>query len=94
MIIVLILAWIIHFWVVGNSDCLPLQCIFLVWCMAPSAYNGSQILYFRFIRPFILRYEKKIDSALDRATEAAKEGRYLSCDLECPPLMCPWFMSL
>lgn len=51
------------------------QCIFLVWCMAPTSYNGSQIIYYRFIRPFILRYEKKIDSAVDRASEAAREGK-------------------
>ncbi|XP_062612448.1 receptor expression-enhancing protein 5-like [Saccostrea cucullata] len=59
------LFWIPFYWL--------LKCIFLVWCMAPSSYNGSQVLYFRFIRPFILRYEKRIDSALDRASDAAKE---------------------
>ncbi|XP_061172066.1 receptor expression-enhancing protein 5-like isoform X1 [Saccostrea echinata] len=59
------LFWIPFYWL--------LKCIFLVWCMAPTSYNGSQMLYFRFIRPFILRYEKRIDSALDRASDAAKE---------------------
>ncbi|XP_034325935.1 receptor expression-enhancing protein 5 isoform X3 [Magallana gigas] len=59
------LFWIPFYWL--------LKCIFLVWCMAPTSYNGSQIIYYRFIRPFILRYEKKIDSAVDRASEAARE---------------------
>jgi hypothetical protein len=32
-------------------------------------------MYYKVIRPFILRYEKKIDTALDKASEAAQEGK-------------------
>lgn len=40
------------------------KCIFLLYCMAPSHWNGSIALYRGFIRPFILSHEKEIDSVL------------------------------
>uniref|UniRef100_A0A672ZPN1 Receptor expression-enhancing protein n=2 Tax=Sphaeramia orbicularis TaxID=375764 RepID=A0A672ZPN1_9TELE len=51
------------------------KCAFLVWCMAPTASNGSVLIYTRIIRPFFLRNEAKIDDAVknlkDKASEAA-----------------------
>ncbi|KAM3600412.1 uncharacterized protein V6R79_022986 [Siganus canaliculatus] len=51
------------------------KCAFLVWCMAPTASNGSLQIYNRIIRPFFLKNETKIDDAVqnlkDKASEAA-----------------------
>ncbi|XP_078127955.1 receptor expression-enhancing protein 5 [Sander vitreus] len=48
---------------------------FLVWCMAPTAANGSVVIYNRIVRPFFLKNEAKIDDAVknlkDKASEAA-----------------------
>lgn len=55
----------------------PIQCVFLVWCFLPISWNGSHILYYRFIRPFILRHQDRIDSALDGAKKAVDEGMFL-----------------
>ncbi|XP_077441101.1 uncharacterized protein LOC144063047 isoform X2 [Vanacampus margaritifer] len=38
------------------------QCLFLLWCMAPVAWNGSQILYNRVVRPVFLRHEATVDN--------------------------------
>ncbi|VUZ45174.1 unnamed protein product [Hymenolepis diminuta] len=41
------------------------KCILLVYLMIPGKYNGSVLLYNRFIRPYILKYENDIDKAAD-----------------------------
>ncbi|XP_029469767.1 receptor expression-enhancing protein 6 isoform X2 [Rhinatrema bivittatum] len=38
------------------------KCVFLLWCMAPFSWNGSQLLYSRFIRPFFLKHQHAVDS--------------------------------
>ncbi|KAJ8278727.1 hypothetical protein COCON_G00057930 [Conger conger] len=40
------------------------KCLFLLWCMAPVAWNGSHILYTRVVRPFFLRHEAAVDSVV------------------------------
>ncbi|KAM7409416.1 hypothetical protein PAMA_001075 [Pampus argenteus] len=37
-------------------------CLFLLWCMAPVAWNGSQIIYNRVVRPAFLRHEATVDN--------------------------------
>ncbi|KAK6179878.1 hypothetical protein SNE40_012132 [Patella caerulea] len=59
------LFWIPFYWL--------LKCVFLVWCMAPIPSNGADMLYKKFIRPFILRHQEKIDKALDEAKETIQE---------------------
>lgn len=48
---------------------------FLVYCMAPTASNGSIVIYNRIIRPVFLKNEGKIDDVMktvkDKASEAA-----------------------
>ncbi|KAK1806140.1 hypothetical protein P4O66_012849 [Electrophorus voltai] len=59
------------------------KCLFLLWCMAPFSWNGSRVLYLRFVRPFFLKYESAVDSVFSdlsgRAVTAAemvtREGR-------------------
>jgi receptor expression-enhancing protein 5/6 len=59
------LFWIPFYWF--------LKCVFLVWCFMPGAWNGSLLLYHRFIRPFILQHQDRIDTAIHEATEAVSE---------------------
>ncbi|XP_018419947.1 PREDICTED: receptor expression-enhancing protein 6 isoform X1 [Nanorana parkeri] len=40
------------------------KCAFLLWCMAPFSWNGSQILYSRFILPFFLKHHQTVDSVV------------------------------
>ncbi|XP_068090120.1 receptor expression-enhancing protein 6 isoform X3 [Hyperolius riggenbachi] len=40
------------------------KCAFLLWCMAPFSWNGSQILYTRFIRPFFLKHHRTVDGVV------------------------------
>ncbi|XP_076443724.1 receptor expression-enhancing protein 5-like isoform X2 [Babylonia areolata] len=63
----ILLFWIPFYWL--------LKCLFLIWCFAPTAWNGSSTLYYRFIRPFILRHQSNIDKALDDAREAINEAQ-------------------
>ncbi|XP_063003024.1 receptor expression-enhancing protein 6 [Elgaria multicarinata webbii] len=58
------------------------KCVFLVWCMAPVSWNGSQLLYHSFIRPWFLRHHQTVDSVLsdlggraaDIASAASREA--------------------
>ncbi|KAK2835086.1 hypothetical protein Q5P01_015570 [Channa striata] len=38
------------------------KCLFLLWCMAPMSWNGSQIIYNRVVRPIFLRHEATVDN--------------------------------
>jgi len=49
------------------------KCMFLVWCFAPVSWNGSNLIYHRFIRPQYIAHGGKIDDAISRATASAKE---------------------
>ncbi|XP_053484647.1 receptor expression-enhancing protein 6-like [Ictalurus furcatus] len=54
------------------------KCVFLLWCMAPVSWNGSQLIYTRVVRPFFLQHEAALDSMVKdlsgKAKSAAKEG--------------------
>lgn len=41
--------------------------------MMPTERNGSVVIYNRVIRPFVLRHQKQIDSAMSRAVGVAGE---------------------
>ncbi|NXX57547.1 REEP6 protein, partial [Scopus umbretta] len=59
------------------------KCLFLVWCMAPVSWNGSQVLYQNVIRPCFLRHHQTVDDvlgnlstkALDAASSVTREGK-------------------
>ncbi|XP_051231626.1 receptor expression-enhancing protein 6 isoform X2 [Dicentrarchus labrax] len=38
------------------------KCLFLLWCMAPMSWNGSQIIYNKVVRPVFLRHEAMVDN--------------------------------
>lgn len=46
----------------------------MVYCFAPAKWNGSIAIYQKIIRPFILKYETKIDDIIDRGVQRAKDG--------------------
>ncbi|NXL68070.1 REEP6 protein, partial [Chordeiles acutipennis] len=58
------------------------KCLFLLWCMAPVSWNGSQVLYQSVIRPCFLRHHEAVDSvlgsisskALDAASTVTRQG--------------------
>ncbi|WAQ97772.1 REEP5-like protein, partial [Mya arenaria] len=59
------LFWIPFYWL--------LKCMFLVWCMCSASWNGSDMIYTRLIRPFVLKHQKKIDETLDKAADKFKD---------------------
>ncbi|XP_051239437.1 receptor expression-enhancing protein 6-like isoform X2 [Dicentrarchus labrax] len=48
------------------------KCLFLVWCMAPVTWNGSEILYNRVIRPFFLKHQATMDTMVSDLSSKAK----------------------
>jgi len=50
-----------------------IKCLFLVWCFAPVSWNGSSVIYHRFIRPQYIAHGGKIDEAISKAAASAKE---------------------
>ena len=59
------------------------QCLFLLWCMAPVAWNGSQVIYNKVVRPVFLRHEATVDNmvsdlsgkAMNAAESLTREGK-------------------
>ncbi|CAN9502453.1 unnamed protein product [Ophioblennius macclurei] len=49
------------------------KCLFLIWCMAPVSWNGSDILYRQTIRPFFLKHEAKMDTMVSELAAKAKD---------------------
>lgn len=47
------------------------KCIFYVWLMMPTEYNGSLILYRRVIRPKFIQYQPGLDKLLSNARDTA-----------------------
>ncbi|KAK2153352.1 hypothetical protein LSH36_300g05076 [Paralvinella palmiformis] len=62
-----------NFYISDPTASKPLKCIFLVYCMLPTNWNGSLKIYYRIIRPFFLKHQKKVDDALDKAATTAQE---------------------
>jgi receptor expression-enhancing protein 5/6 len=58
------LFWIPLYWFI--------KCVFLMYLMAPTSWNGSISIYYKLIRPLALRHEKKIDTGLGRAVDAGR----------------------
>ncbi len=69
---------IILFWIPFYNF---LKCAFLVYCMAPTSWNGSIFIYNNFIRPFVLKHEKEIDQVIGRVTDMASEAKGLAGDV-------------
>ncbi|KAF5300909.1 hypothetical protein FQR65_LT09072 [Abscondita terminalis] len=60
-----IVGWFPMYWL--------LKCIFMVWLMIPTDFNGSIILYEKVIKPYYLKHHSTIDNTINKAQqEAAK----------------------
>lgn len=59
----IIVGWIPIYWLV--------KCIFFIWCFAPLEENGSVIIYNRILRPRFLKYESRVDTAINNLTDKA-----------------------
>ena len=46
--------------------------------MSSASWNGSDLIYNKAIRPFVLKHQKKIDDAIDQAADKLKDGRLSS----------------
>jgi len=60
------LFWIPFYWF--------FKCLFLIYCMAPTSWNGSLTIYSKFIRPFVLKHQKRVDEAIGKAAEVAGDA--------------------
>lgn len=49
------------------------KCVFLLWCMAPIPGNGSSVIYYNVIKPFVNKHEKDINKVIDAVKEEASE---------------------
>lgn len=47
------------------------QCLFLLWCMAPMSWNGSQFIYDKVVRPVFLRHEAMVDNMVSNLSGKA-----------------------
>ncbi|XP_026869994.1 receptor expression-enhancing protein 6 [Electrophorus electricus] len=50
------------------------KCVFLLWCMAPISWNGSQIIYTRLVRPFFLKHEAVLDTVVKDLSGKSKSA--------------------
>jgi len=46
----------------------------LVWCIAPSANNGSSVIFARVVYPLFLKFGKHIDDSVDKARDLFSVG--------------------
>ncbi|XP_020288031.1 receptor expression-enhancing protein 5-like [Pseudomyrmex gracilis] len=58
-----IVVWFPFYWL--------FKCVFYIWLMVPTEYNGSLILYRRIIRPKFLQYQPGVDKLLSVARDTA-----------------------
>ncbi|OXU27232.1 hypothetical protein TSAR_011414 [Trichomalopsis sarcophagae] len=57
-----IVGWFPVYWLV--------KCLFYIWLMIPTEYNGSLVLYRRVIRPKFIQYQPNVDNILNDARKA------------------------
>ncbi|XP_038632779.1 receptor expression-enhancing protein 6-like isoform X2 [Scyliorhinus canicula] len=50
------------------------KCIFLLWCMAPVVWNGSQMIYNRIVRPMFLKHHAAVDSVVNQLSGKALDA--------------------
>jgi len=49
------------------------KCVFLIWCFIPIANNGTNFIYYKFVRPVFLKNQGSVDGFLNRAGDAASK---------------------
>ncbi|XP_058494250.1 receptor expression-enhancing protein 6 isoform X2 [Solea solea] len=60
------------------------KCLFLLWCMAPMSWNGSQVIYDKVVRPIFLRHEATVDNMVnDLSGKAMSAAENLTREVLC-----------
>jgi len=52
---------------------LVFKCMFLGWCMAPFSWNGSDLIYHKFISPFVISHSAQVEDLIANATQVAHD---------------------
>lgn len=61
----ILLSWFPLYWLA--------KCLFFAWCFIPSQMNGADVIYKRIIRPFFMKHQTEIDSAMHKVTDKISE---------------------
>jgi len=61
----LIVGWFPLYWLI--------KCVFFIWLMIPTEFNGSLILYNKIIKPYFVKHHKKIDDAVSKVRDSASK---------------------
>jgi len=67
-----LVSWVPFYWLS--------KCVFMIWCMAPIANNGSAVIYNKVVLPLFMRHQPKIDGIINKAKDKGTE--FLSKGLE------------
>ncbi|KAB0803653.1 hypothetical protein PPYR_00623 [Photinus pyralis] len=59
----IIVGWFPMYWL--------LKCVFMVWLMIPTEFNGSLILYNRIIKPYYLQHHSRVDDTINKVRQEA-----------------------
>jgi len=52
---------------------LVVKCLFLVWCMLPVSWNGSDLLFNQVLFPLFKQHHKEIEEQAEKAKQSLKE---------------------
>ena len=62
--------------------------------MCSASWNGSDMIYNRLLRPFVLKHQKKIDDVIDLATDKLKDGKFVLVVHCLHDHLCNWVAQL
>jgi receptor expression-enhancing protein 5/6 len=49
------------------------KCLFLIWLMVPGKNGGTNVIYYKILRPFVLKHQGKIEQLKDDAIKTINE---------------------
>ena len=52
------------------------KCLFLIWAMVPGKNGGTNIIYNRILKPFVLKHQDSIDKQFGNAKETIGKSEY------------------
>ncbi|XP_030759451.1 receptor expression-enhancing protein 5 isoform X2 [Sitophilus oryzae] len=56
-----IVGWFPLYWLI--------KCVFLVWLMIPTEFNGSLVVYKKIVRPYFLKHHSVIDDTINKVKD-------------------------
>lgn len=60
------LSKVINFFLIEKLFNYLFKCLFLLWLMVPGKNGGTYIVYYKLIRPFVLKHQDRIETATDK----------------------------